>query len=99
MVSVSNSNGETAAIFSKLGNVNMDLDGVEGIESRALGGTDHGVIGDLARTDLTSADLDLRGLSGGATTRPTPSRAMGSKATTHSARSATQMESASPDST
>jgi Ca2+-binding RTX toxin-like protein len=46
-------------------NVTMDLDDVESIEFRALGGTDNIVIGDLSGTDMTQIGLDLRGADGG----------------------------------
>jgi hypothetical protein len=43
----------------------MDLDDVESIDFRALGGADNVVVGDLSGTDLTQAGLDLRGPNGG----------------------------------
>jgi Ca2+-binding RTX toxin-like protein len=43
----------------------MDLDDVETIEFRALGGADNIVVGDLSGTDVTNIDLDLRGPIGG----------------------------------
>ncbi len=43
----------------------MDLDGVESIEFRALGGTDNIVVGDLSGTDVTEVSIDLRGPNGG----------------------------------
>jgi Ca2+-binding RTX toxin-like protein len=43
----------------------MDLDDVEQIEFRALGGADNIVVGDLTGTDVTRNDLDLRGPNGG----------------------------------
>lgn len=43
----------------------MDLNDVERIEFRALGGADNLVVGDLTGTDLTGVDLDLRGPNGG----------------------------------
>jgi Ca2+-binding RTX toxin-like protein len=44
--------------------VTMDLDDVEGIDFRALGGADNIVVGDLSGTDVTSSGLDLRGPNG-----------------------------------
>jgi Ca2+-binding RTX toxin-like protein len=46
-------------------NVTMDLNDVEHIEHRALGGADNIVVGDLSGTDVTRIDLDLRGPNGG----------------------------------
>ena len=43
----------------------MDMDDVESVDFRALGGTDNVVVGDLSGTDLTLAGLDLRGPNGG----------------------------------
>ena len=43
----------------------MDLDDVEGVDFRALGGADNIVVGDLSGTDMTQAGLDLRGPDGG----------------------------------
>ena len=43
----------------------MDLDDVESIDFRALGGADNIVVGDLSGTDLTATGLDLRGPNGG----------------------------------
>jgi Ca2+-binding RTX toxin-like protein len=43
----------------------MDLDDVEQIEFRALGGADSIVVGDLSGTDMTNIGLDLRGPNGG----------------------------------
>jgi Ca2+-binding RTX toxin-like protein len=45
--------------------VTMDLDDVESVDFRALGGADNIVVGDLSGTDLTLAGLDLRGPNGG----------------------------------
>jgi Ca2+-binding RTX toxin-like protein len=45
--------------------VTMDLDDVEHIEFRALGGTDNITVGDLSGTDVTRIDVDLRGPNGG----------------------------------
>ena len=43
----------------------MDLDDVERIDFRALGGADNIVVGDLSGTDLTAIGADLRGPNGG----------------------------------
>jgi Ca2+-binding RTX toxin-like protein len=51
--------------FRDIASVTMDLNDVESIDFRALGGPDNIVVGDLAGTDLTRVDLDLRGPNGG----------------------------------
>jgi Ca2+-binding RTX toxin-like protein len=48
-----------------IGNIAMDLNGVENIEFRALGGADNIVVNDLTGTDAARIDLDLRGPDGG----------------------------------
>jgi Ca2+-binding RTX toxin-like protein len=58
-------NGGRVLFFRDVGAVTMDLDDVERIELRALGGADNIVVGDLAGTDLTRLDIDLWGLAGG----------------------------------
>jgi Ca2+-binding RTX toxin-like protein len=58
-------NGGRVRFFRDVANVTMDLDDVEGIDFRALGGADNVVIGDLTGTDLTRTGLDLRGPNGG----------------------------------
>jgi Ca2+-binding RTX toxin-like protein len=53
-------------LFSRdVGNVTIDLDDVELIDFRALGGADNVSIGDLSGTDMTKIGLDLRGPNGG----------------------------------
>jgi len=58
-------NGGRASFFRDVGNVTMDLNDMETIEFRALGGADNIVIGDLSGTDVTDVDIDLRGPNGG----------------------------------
>ena len=58
-------NGGRVRFFRDIATVTMDLDDVESIEFRALGGADNVVVGDLTGTDLTRADVDLRGPNGG----------------------------------
>jgi hypothetical protein len=50
-----------------LGNIVMDLDDVEVIDVRALGGTDTVTINDVAGTDLARVDVDLAAALGGST--------------------------------
>jgi Ca2+-binding RTX toxin-like protein len=58
-------NGGRVTFFRNIASVTMDLNDVEGIEFRALGGVDNIVVGDLSGTDVTRIDLDLRGPNGG----------------------------------
>jgi hypothetical protein len=58
-------NGGRVRFSRDIANVTMDLDDVEGIEFRALGGADKIFVGDLTGTDVTRTDLDLRGPNGG----------------------------------
>jgi len=57
-------NGGRALFLRNVANVTMDLNDVENIDFRALGGADNIVIGDLSGTDVTSIALDLRGPNG-----------------------------------
>jgi len=58
-------NGGRVLFLRDVASVTMDLDDVETIEFRALGGADNIVIGDLSGTDVTQIGLDLRGPNGG----------------------------------
>jgi RTX calcium-binding nonapeptide repeat (4 copies) len=58
-------NGGRALFTRDIASVTMDMDDVESIEFRALGGTDNIVVGDLSGTDLTKVSIDLRGPAGG----------------------------------
>ncbi len=58
-------NGGRVNFFRNVANVTMDLNDVETIDFRALGGADNIVVGDLSGTDTTRIDLDLRGPTGG----------------------------------
>jgi Ca2+-binding RTX toxin-like protein len=58
-------NGGRVLFFRNVASVTMDLNDVEGIDFRALGGADNIVVGDLTGTDVTRIDLDLRGPNGG----------------------------------
>jgi Ca2+-binding RTX toxin-like protein len=60
-----NANGGRVVFTRNVANVVMDMDDVESIDFRALGGDDNIVVGDLSGTDLTQAGLDLRGPNGG----------------------------------
>ena len=58
-------NGGRVLFFRNVAGVTMDLDDVEDIDFRALGGADNIVVGDLSGTDVTPIGLDLRGPNGG----------------------------------
>jgi Ca2+-binding RTX toxin-like protein len=58
-------NGGRVLFFRDVGSVTMDLDDVESIDFRALGGIDDITVGDLTGTDVTQVGLDLRGPNGG----------------------------------
>jgi Ca2+-binding RTX toxin-like protein len=58
-------NGGRVLFFRNIATVTMDLNDVEGIEFRALGGADNVTVGDLSGTDVTRVDVDLRGPNGG----------------------------------
>jgi Ca2+-binding RTX toxin-like protein len=60
-------NGGRATFFRNVANVTMDLNDVEKIDFRALGGADNIVVNDLAGTDVTNVSLDLAGTLGGTT--------------------------------
>jgi Ca2+-binding RTX toxin-like protein len=58
-------NGGRVLFLRDVAGVTMDLDDVEGLEFRALGGSDNVRIGDLSGTDLVLLGIDLRGPNGG----------------------------------
>jgi Ca2+-binding RTX toxin-like protein len=58
-------NGGRVLFVRNIANVTMDLNDIEKVDFRALGGADNIVVGDLSGTDLTQAGLDLRGPDGG----------------------------------
>jgi Ca2+-binding RTX toxin-like protein len=58
-------NGDHARLFRDVANITMDLDNVETIDVRALGGADNITVGDLSSTDVTQVNIDLRGAVGG----------------------------------
>ncbi len=58
-------NGGRVRFFRDVAAVTMDLDDVESIDFRALGGADDIFVGDLSGTDVTLIGLDLRGPAGG----------------------------------
>jgi Ca2+-binding RTX toxin-like protein len=58
-------NGSRVRFTRDVGSITMDLNGVENVELRALGGADALTVGDLSGTDLTRLDFDGRGPNGG----------------------------------
>src|SRR5688500_7613434 len=58
-------NGGRVLFLRNVASVTMDLNDVETIDFRALGGADNIVVGDLSGTDVTQIGLDLRGPNGG----------------------------------
>ncbi|WP_144185700.1 beta strand repeat-containing protein [Elioraea rosea] len=58
-------NGGRALFLRDIANVTMDLNDLEVIQFRALGGAENIVVGDLSGTDVTDIEIDLRGPNGG----------------------------------
>jgi Ca2+-binding RTX toxin-like protein len=58
-------NGGRVVFFRSIASITMDLDDVETIDFRALGGADTIVVGDLSGTDVTQIHLNLTGPVGG----------------------------------
>ena len=58
-------NGGRVLFVRNIASVTVDLNDIESVDFRALGGTDNIVVGDLSGTDMTQAGLDLRGPDGG----------------------------------
>lgn len=58
-------NGSRVRFTRNVGNIVMDLNGVEGIDLNALGGADTVTVNNLTGTDLTQFNIDLGGLIGG----------------------------------
>jgi Ca2+-binding RTX toxin-like protein len=57
-------NGSRALFTRDVGNVTMDLNGVEGVDLNALGGADALTVNDLNGTDVTNVNTDLAGIAG-----------------------------------
>jgi Ca2+-binding RTX toxin-like protein len=58
-------NGGRTLFTRDIAAVTMDLNDLERIEFRALGGADNITVGDLTGTEVTRIDIDLRGPNGG----------------------------------
>jgi Ca2+-binding RTX toxin-like protein len=63
-------NGARVRFFRNVGNVTMDLNGLEQIDFAALGGADNINVGDLTGTDAAVVNLDLGGSAGGGDGQP-----------------------------
>src|SRR6185312_5292883 len=57
-------NGGRVRLARDVGTITMDLNDVERIELKALGGADHVTVNDLAGTDVTQVAIDLAGANG-----------------------------------
>jgi Ca2+-binding RTX toxin-like protein len=60
-------NGGRVLFTRNLGNIVMDLDGIERLEINTLGGSDMVTVSDLSGTDVSQVDIDLAGTLGGTT--------------------------------
>jgi Ca2+-binding RTX toxin-like protein len=60
-------NGSRVRLTRDVGNVTMDLNGIEGLDVNALGGADTITVNDLTGTGLTALNLDLGSPSGSGT--------------------------------
>ena len=58
-------NGGRVRLTRNIGSVTMDFNDIEAAALRMLGGTDQVTLGDLAGTDLATADVDLGAFAGG----------------------------------
>src|SRR5262249_37851567 len=63
-ISVS-ANGSRVLLARDVGNVTMDLNGIEHIQINAAGGSDNLVVNDLSGTGVTQVAVDLAGAPGG----------------------------------
>ncbi|HEY2154740.1 MAG TPA: calcium-binding protein [Isosphaeraceae bacterium] len=57
-------NGSRARLTRDVGNITMDLNGVEGVDVNALGGADTLTVNDLTGTDVTALNIDLAATPG-----------------------------------
>jgi Ca2+-binding RTX toxin-like protein len=60
-------NGSRLRLFRDVGNVTMDVNGVEQVNVAALGGADTVTVNDLSGTDVTRVNIDLAGTPGSGT--------------------------------
>jgi Ca2+-binding RTX toxin-like protein len=76
-------NGGRVRFFRNVANIAMDLDGVERVNFRALGGADNVVVNDLAGTDVETVDVDLNAIIGGGDSQPDIVTAVGTDGPDH----------------
>jgi Ca2+-binding RTX toxin-like protein len=57
-------NGSRVLFTRDVGNITMDLNGIENITFNALGGADNVTVGDLTGTDVTNVNINLAGSNG-----------------------------------
>ena len=57
-------NGSRLRLVRDIGNVTMDVNGVEQVNVVALGGADTITVNDLSNTDITQVNIDLAGTAG-----------------------------------
>src|SRR5262249_36555602 len=60
-------NGQRVRFTRDIGNITMDLNGVEAVNFNALGGVDKVTVGDLSGTDVTQVNVDLASPPGSGT--------------------------------
>ena len=63
-------NGGRARLFRDVGNITMDLNGIEHIQLNALGGADTVTVNDLTGTGVTQVAIDLAAPAGSGRRRP-----------------------------
>ena len=73
-------NGGRVRFTRNIANIVMDLDDVEQLALRALGGADNITTGDMSGTDLTLANIDLNQAAGGGDAQPDTVTAIGTNA-------------------
>jgi RTX calcium-binding nonapeptide repeat (4 copies) len=71
-------NGERVRFTRNVANIVMDLDGIESVNFRALGGADEIVVGSLTGTDVGDVGLDLNATGGGGDGQPDAVTVIGS---------------------
>ena len=67
-------NGGRVRFTRNVGNIVMDLNDVEGIDTAAVGGADELTVDDVSGTDLVDAEIDLAGTLGGSDGDAQPDR-------------------------
>lgn len=67
---LASADGARVRFTRNIANIAMDLDGIERLAVRALGGADSITVGDMRGTDLRSADIDLAASGGGGDGQP-----------------------------